>query len=291
MYVIFTDTDTDVTPEIAKEYGYNLISMPYTIDDKDIYPYIDYDVFDWKKYYADLRGGVMPKTSGISPEAYKSYFEPFFKEGKDILYVHFSSAMSGTFNAMKIAEEELKELYPERKLYTVDTKGITILSHIIALEVGDLYKQGKSVEEILDWAKEEVDHFAIYFFAEDLKFFAKSGRVKGFKAFMGNLLGIRPIINVNKEGIMDSVDTAKGKNGTLNKILGYVDSLQDHIEDHRVIIGHSDAEEEAKLLADKLQEKYNGKLNISFMVVNPTIGSHCGPGGVGVTFHAKAREL
>lgn len=290
MYVLFTDTDTDITPEVAEEYGYRLISMPYTVGEEEIYPYKDKDyVFDSHAFYQSLRDGVMPKTGGLSPETYKEYFEPIFKEGKDILYVHFSAAMSGTFDAMRLALEELKELYPERKFYRVDTKGITICSYNIVREVGDLYKQGKTAEEIVKWAETEVDKFAVYFFADDLKFFARSGRVKGFKAFMGNILGVRPIIYMGSDGMMTSLDTARGKNAAITKLVSYVEKLQDDIKSHRIIIGHSDARANAELLAARLKAEFGEGLNIEFVSVNPTAGSHCGPDGVGVCFHAIHR--
>lgn len=289
MIILFTDTDTDVTPSLAEKYGYNLISMPYSINEKEIYPYVDFKEFDYKSFYNTLRSGVLPKTSAISPVTYMEYFEPFLKEGHDILYVHFSAAMSGTFSALHIAEEELKEKYPDRKIYKIDTKGISILSYIIVKEVSELYKQGKSIDEILKWAEEEVDKFAIYFYVDDLKFFQRSGRVSGFSAFMGNILGIHPIIHVNSEGQMVALAKGKGKVGTLKKIISYIDEIQEDIKNHQVIIAHTDAEDIAIVLADMMKEKYGNDLNIEFVVVNPTIGSHCGPDCVGVTFHAKHR--
>ena len=288
MFVIFADTDCDITPEIAKIYGYNLISMPYSMDEKEVYPYEDFDVFDYRGFYAMLRAGATPKTSGISPEKYMNYFEPFFKEGKDILYVHFSQAMSGTFSAMNIAYEELKEKYPERKLYLMDTKAISVGALNILTEVGEMYLQGKSPEEILKWGETEIYKFAVYFFAEDLSFFKRSGRVSGIAAFMGNLLGIKPIINMAEDGVMKSVDKARGKRGVLAKILNYVEDLAEDIEKHKVIITHADAEESAKLLGEMLKEKYPA-INIEYVVVNPTAGAHCGPDCVGVSFHAKHR--
>ena len=165
MYTLFTDSDTDMTPELCAKYGYKLISMPYTLDGKTIYPYVDFQEFDYHAFYDRLRkGNPLPSTSALPPQEYIDYFEPEFKEGRDILYVHFSAAMSGTFNSMRLALEELKQKYPDRKVYEVDTKGITLGSLNICLEIGEMYKAGKSIEEILKWAEVEVDKFAIYFY-------------------------------------------------------------------------------------------------------------------------------
>ena len=289
MYSLFVDTDSDMTPEICQKYGAHLIIMPYTINDKEVRPYVDFDKFDGHAYYETLRKGVLPTTSALPPQAYIDYFEPEFKKGNDILYVHFSSAMSGTFNSMRLALEELKEKYPERNLYTVDTLSITAGSYAVAIDVMNMYKAGKSIEEIQRWAEEEVEKFPIYFYADNLKFFAKSGRVSGFKAFMGGLVGIKPIIHVNSEGKMVSIDKGRGRQAALKKILDYVVKLQDHIEDHRVIIGHSDALPIAEELANMLQKEFGGRLKIEFVEVNPTIGGHCGPDGVGVAFHGIHR--
>lgn len=288
-YVLFTDTDTDITPAVAKEYGYHLISMPYTVGDKDVFPYRDFEVFNAHEFYDSLRAGTMPKTSGLTKETYLEYFEPFLKEGKDILYVHFSRAMSGTFAQMDKAIEELKEKYPSRTVYTIDTKGITICAYGVVREVGDLYLAGKSAEEIVEWAKVEVEKFPTYFFVNDLKFFSRSGRVKALKAYMGNLLGIRPILNMDSDGLMGQKDKAKGFKGTVNRLMEIIDSLQEDITAHRVIIGHSDAPETVEFVKQKLLERYGENLKIEVVDVNPTAGSHCGPDGVGVCFHGKHR--
>lgn len=212
-----------------------------------------------------------------------------FAEGKDILYVHFSAAMSGTFNAMNIALDELYEKYPDRKLYTIDTKGISALSLNIVKAVGDLYKQGKSLEEILAWADTEVDKYAIYFYADDLKFFGRSGRVSNFSAFMGNMFGVHPIIYIGEDGKMTTINKANGRKGSLKKMMEYVINLQDDIKKHRVIIAHTDALDLAELLGNMLKEQFGEDLEIEYGPVNPTIGAHCGPDCVGVSFHAIHR--
>lgn len=289
MFQLFTDTDTDVTPQVAAEYGYKLISMPYVVNGKEVYPYVDFQEFDGKAYYDRLRGGELPTTCALSPIQYEEYFEPVLKEGKDILYVHFSAAMTGTFQAMQIAWEGLSARYPDRKLCAIDTKGITICSYNIVREIGELAKQGASMEEIRAWADREVDKFAVYFFADDLKFFGRSGRVSHFSANMGNLLGIRPIININENGVMDSVAKAKGKKATLQKLAEYVRNLQEDIKSHRVIIGHSDALALAQDLEKMLKAEYGDDLPTEIVMLNPTAGAHCGPDAVGVCFHAKHR--
>ncbi len=290
MLVLFTDTDTDITPKQAKEYGYHLISMPYAIDGENVYPYEDFDEFDAHAFYQKLRDGALPTTSAISTQRYIDYFEPVLKNGDDILYVHFSRNMTATFDNMDQAIEQLKEKYPERTVYTIDTKGITLMSLIIVLAVGDLYKEGKSIDEIMEWSKTEIDHYACYFFADDLKFFRRSGRVSGLAGTMGTLLGIRPIIYMNEEGKMVSVGKEKGRVKAMERLISFVDQLGDDVKSHRILIGNADAPDIAEEIGAMLKEKYGDDLMIQYVSVNPTAGSHCGPDTVGLGFHSKARS-
>ena len=288
MLKLYTDTDTDFYPSLAEEYGYSLISMPYSIEAKTTYPYVDFNTFDAHAFYDTLRGGVLPTTSAISKEQYMNYFIKDFIEGNEILYVHFSRAMTNTFDAMDQAVAELKEKYPKARFEEIDTKGITTISYAIVREVGDLVKAGKSLDEVLDWAKTEVDKFAMYFFADDLKFFRRSGRVSGLAATMGTLIGVRPLIHMSQEGKMVSVGTAKGRNNAMTYLVNKVGELGDDIANHRICIGHTDAPEIARQIGAMITEKY-GPQNIVYVDVNPTAGSHCGPNGVGVCFHALHR--
>lgn len=289
MLTLFTDSDTDMTPELCEEYGYHLISMPYTIEGKEIFPYIDFDEFDYKAFYSRLRSGVIPKTSAINPYDYVQYFENELRKGNDILYVHFSRAMSGTFNALNIAIEELKEMFPERTIYLIDTKAISICSMAIVREIGKMYKEGKSIEELLAYGEEATRTWAIYFFANDLKFFQRSGRVSGLSAFFGTLIGIHPIIYIGDDGKMTNLTTVRGKLPAMRKLINYVDELGDDIKNHKIYIAHADALELAEQLKAMLVEKYGNDLDIEFVVVNPTIGSHCGPSSIGICFHAIHR--
>ncbi len=288
MLKIYTDTDTDFYPALAAEYGYKLISMPYSIDAKTTYPYVDFKEFDAHAFYDTLRGGVLPTTSAISKDQYKNYFIRDFAAGNEILYVHFSRAMTNTFDAMDQAIADLKKQFPAARFEEIDTKGITTISYAIVREVGDMVKAGKTLDEILDWAKVEVDKFAMYFFADDLKFFRRSGRVSGLAATMGTLIGVRPLIHMSQAGKMESIGTVKGRPNAIKALVDKVAELGEDIEKHRICIGHTDAPEIAREVGRQIEERF-GKQNIVYVDVNPTAGSHCGPNGVGVCFHAKNR--
>ena len=289
MLTLFTDTDCDITPALAQEYGYKFIPMPYAVDGKLVTPYVDWQEFDSRAFYDMLRAGTIPTTSAISDAVYVQYFEPEFAAGNDILYVHFSSGTSNTFENMWRAVKTLKIKYPERRFWAVDTLGISALSLNIVMEVGDLARAGYSPEEIVAWAKEEVPKFPMYFFADDLKFFRRSGRVSGLAATMGSFIGIRPIIYLNDEGKMVSIGKETGRAKAIDRLIAYMDELGEDIKDHRVVIGHSDIPEIAALVTTKLHDKFGEDLRIVTTVVNPTIGSHCGPNGLGICFHAKHR--
>ena len=289
MLTLYTDTDTDITPAVAAEYGYKLISMPYSVDAKTVYPYVDFEQFDARSFYDLLRSGVLPTTSAISKERYIEYFEPELAAGNDILYVHFSRAMTITFDAMDQAVAELRTRYPQRRFEEIDTKGITTISYAVVRAVGDLVKAGKSLDEVLEWAKTEVDHYAMYFYADDLKFFRRSGRVSGLAATMGTLIGIRPIIYMSAEGKMVSCGKEKGRLKAMEHLIGKVAELGDDINGHRFYVGHTDAPELAKDLGQALKARFGEDLDIEYVVCNPTAGSHAGPNGVAVCFHAKHR--
>ena len=289
MVTYFTDSDTDMTPELCREYGFRMISMPYSLDGQTIYPYEDFEVFDAHEYYEKMRHGALPTTSAISEQRYIDYFEPEFAAGNDILYVHFSAAMTNTFDFMRQALEKLKEKYPERKFYEVDTKGITLLSLNVVMSVGDLVKQGKTPEEIVEWAKTEVDRHAVYFTVDDLSFFHRSGRVGGLSAVMGTLVGIRPILSMKENGKMESVDKAKGQKKAIAYLADKVMELGDDVKNHRILIGNSDAPEMVESLKRELRARLGDDIDLPVYAVNPTAGAHCGPNCIGVTFHAIHR--
>jgi DegV family protein with EDD domain len=190
---------------------------------------------------------------------------------------------------MNQAVDKLKQKYPGRKFYEIDTLGITALSYNIVLEAADMYKAGKTAEEIVEWAKVEVPKFPMYFFADDLKFFRRSGRVSGLAATMGGFIGIRPIIYLDDNGNMVSIGKETGRAKAIARLVQYVEDLGEDLKAHRVLIGHTDCLDIATEAERQLKEKFGQDLNVIINDVNPTIGSHCGPNAIGICFHAKHR--
>lgn len=289
MLKIFVDSDSDFTLEEVNKWGATLISMPYEFKGKEVRPYVDFEKFDAHSYYEELRKGELPTTSALNPEDYIKYFEPEFKAGNDIIYIHFSTAMSGTFNSMRLALDELKKKYPERKFYSLDTFGITLPAYAIGKDMIEKLLAGEDVEKVIEWAEKEKFHYATYFFADNLKFFAKSGRVDGFAAFMGGIIGIRPILTMNDEGKMVPVGKVKGRRNAVTKLADYVQELGVDFDKHEIIMGHCDALYLAEELKAELIKRLGDKLKFKIIDVNPTAGAHCGPDTLGVTFKAKHR--
>ena len=289
MFTLFFDTDCEITPTIAKKYNARLISMPYSIDGEETFPYIDFETYDAHAFNDMMRKGVLPSTSAISVEEYRRYFEPELEKGNDILYVHFSRSMSATFGNIDEVKKELLEKYPERRIELVDTKFITLGSYAICTQIGDLYNQGKSLDEIIEWAKTGIYKQGFYFFADNLKFFARSGRVSGFTAFMGGMIGIKPIIYIGDDGKMTTIDRAVGRKKVLEKLLQYVIDAEENIKSYPVYIAHGDAQYLVDEFVPMLKKQFGEDLHIEVLDINPTIASHCGPDCLGVTFHAKHR--
>lgn len=287
MSVLFTDSNSELWYTQIKKLGMEYISMPYTLDDKEYY-YDCGETYDDKAFFDAIRGGSMPITSALNPQNYIDIFEPILKANEDILYIHFSSKLSGTFNFMNQAIEELKVKYPQRTIKTVDTLSITTGAGLIAYEAGVMHKRGATDDEIIKFVEKFRQESACYFVVDDLNHLKRGGRLSATSAFVGSMLGIKPMLKVDEEGKIVNCDKIVGRK---KSILALVDKLREtgeNVNDYDIYVMHADCIADAEFLKNKVLESYP-EARVTIQPIGPTIGTHCGPNTLGLVFHCKHR--
>ena len=287
-YIFMTDSDSDLPFRYVDELDLSMVYMPYIVDGKE---YMD-DLGrsgEQKQYFDNMRAGAAPSTSLLPLGAYLEIFEPVFEAGKDILFVAFSSQLSGTINNIYAAREELLEKYPERKMIVVDTLSISAPQSILILKAHKLYREGKSMEEVAQWLEENKLRAQAWFTVDDLKYLRRGGRISAVAATMGTLLDLKPIITETKEGKLVSTDKVRGRKSALRLIVDKtVENIDDPAEAMPIII-HADAPEDAARVEKMLLERMPELGEVMTWYVGPVIGAHCGPGTVAVCYFGKER--
>ncbi len=287
MYRLFCDSNCELWYKTVDELGINVIRMPYTLNGEEHF----YDMgrqTDFDAFFAAMKGGAVPKTSALNEYAYVEYFEPVLAAGEDIYYITFSHAMSATFNAMEAAIQTLKAKYPERVIRTVDTKTISLGAGFIVYYAALKYKDGASMDELDAYVKELVPHVATYFAVDDLTYLYRGGRLSGVSKVFGNLLGIKPILCFNDEGKIVNVDKQKGFKKAMSALRSYLREKGTELDKYKVFILQADCKNVAEEFADGIKQEFP-ETEVVIQPVGPVIGSHCGPGTVGLIFHSSER--
>jgi len=260
--------------------------MPYTLDNEEYY-YDDGRDPSFVKIYDRMRKGAVPITSALSPQNYVDYFEPVLKSGEDIFYVSFSHNLSGTFNYMNMALNELKEKYPDRKVTVFNTKNISFGGGIQVLEAVKLRSQGLSDEEVISKLEEFSKRVKVYFYVSSLTYLKRGGRVSSSSAVFGNMLNIKPILKVDEEGKIVKDKTVHGKAKAISALTDYFIDQADLSGDYTYYIIEADAASEANELLTALQNKTQNKINFETNKIGPVITTHCGPGTIGIIYVTK----
>lgn len=281
MSVFFTDTDCEMWYTDAEELNINVIGMPYTINGQE-------QIYDFGKntniesFYKDMREGKVATTSALNAQDYIDYFEPIFANGEDILYVHFSSELSCTFNSMNQALEELKKKYPERKCTTFDTRNISLGAGLQVIEACKLHNAGASDEEVVKFLESFKDKVCVYFYVDSLQYLRRGGRVSAVSNFMGTLLNLKPILTVT-DGKLEKLTVVKGKKKAVDFLYDKFD--KEYVNDDKYEVFVIDASN--KDVADELAERIRTsgkKVRVRRLDVGPVVGAHAGPGTVGCVF-------
>lgn len=285
-YVIFTDSCCDVSPETLAKWDVTYADMTFTFvgEDKE---YIGTDISN-KDFYDRMKRGAIAKTAAINAAAFTDAFEPILKEGKDILYVAFSSGLSTTVNSANMAVADLKEQYPDRKIIVVDTLAASAGGGLMVYIAVNKKNEGATLEENAAYIESLVPNHCIWFTVDDLEYLKRGGRVSPLVALAGGILGIKPILQMDDEGHLVKVSTARGRKNAIEALASKYAELSFEEKNTPIFISHAECEEDAKRLADILKERHNADVTM-ITEIGPVIGSHAGPGTIAMFFIGKHR--
>lgn len=291
-YILSCCSTADLTEEHFKERDISYICFHFELDGRaysdDLGRSIPFD-----RFYQAMADGAETRTSQINPEEFKEYFEGFLKDGKDIIHVSLSSGISGVVNSAQIAREELEELYPDRKIFIIDSLGASSGYGLFMDKLADLRDSGMSVEETAAWAEENRLRLHHWFFSTDLTFYIRGGRISKAAGIVGGVLNICPLLNMDNLGRLIPRYKIRTKKKVIQTI---VDKMEEFAEDGlnysgKCYISQSACMEDARAVAELVEKRFphlNGRVEINH--IGTTIGSHTGPGTVALFFWGSRRE-
>ncbi len=285
-YVIITDSTVDLTQEIINELGVEIVLMTYTINGETLKDTTDPS--EVRRFYDRLRAGDMSTTSQINSETFRERFEEIIKEGKDILYLGFSSGISGTFQSSCIAKQDITEAYPDSIVEVVDTKCASMGQGLIVYYAAKMKQSGKSLYEVRDWVvanKQKMNHF---FTVDDLSFLKRGGRVSSTAAMLGGLLNIKPVLDCDKDGKLRPLMKVRGRKKALDELVHQMELLVEDPEGQMIFISHGDCEDDARYVEREVRARFD-IADVKLNFIGSTIGSHSGPGTIALFFLGKER--
>ena len=283
-FVIITDSSSDLPVAVAEELGVKVIPLEVNMEG-DIRLN---DQIDIKEFYAYLRAKHGAKTSAINIDRFTEAFEPFLVDGKDVLYISFSSGLSATYMAAKNAAEDLSEKYTDAKVVVVDSLCASLGQGLMVKLAADKKNSGANIEEVAAYVEEIRPNLAHWFTVEDLFFLKRGGRVSAATAVVGTMLQIKPILHVDDEGKLISMDKARGRQGSLKALFDKMKESAIEPAKQTVYISHGDCYDDAKKLADMITDEL-GVTDILISEIGPVIGAHAGPGTVALFYLGKNR--
>ncbi|MBR2303063.1 MAG: DegV family protein [Clostridia bacterium] len=285
MRVFFIDTDSELPFNYANELGLKLIKMPYILDGVECFDDAG-ENSDQKAFFNTLREGKTSKTAALNMQDYIDIFEPHFKNGDEMFYLTFSRTMSGTFNYMDTAIKELREKYPNASFRDFDSRNISLGTGIQCYYAGKMFKEGKSFDEIIAFLEDFSKHVGVYFAVDDLNHLKRGGRVSGVTAVIGSVLGIKPILTVTEEAKLEKFTTVKGSKKVISFFMERMKEEAGDLDKYDVFIMQADVEEKGEALKKAVLEAFPNT-NVHVLMVGPVVGSHCGPGTLGIIYHRK----
>ena len=281
-YVYMTDSDSDLPYHLKEQYDIPVVYMPYALNGKEYFDDLG-QTLDHKSYYDAMRNGANPVTSALNEESYLEYFEPVLQSGRDLLFVAFSSKLSCTLQAANTAREKLLKKYPERRITIVDTLSISGPMTLLILKSHEMYRAGKSMDEVAGWLEANKLRAQAYFTVDDLKYLKRGGRISGAAAAVGTMLDLKPIIVEARDGSLQAGEKIRGRKKALAYIVDAMMKCDPDPEESPIIVLNADAPEDAERVKASVEQRLPGA-KVLIEHVGPVIGAHAGPGTVALCF-------
>ncbi len=279
-YIIVTDSSSDLTNELISCDDLVIVQLDVLVEGEA--PAANCDV-DIKEFYGKLRAKKGATTSAVNVDKFTELFEGYLAEGTDILYLGFSSGLSGTYNAGFVVAKELSDKYPERKIYAVDTLAASLGEGLLVHYAVNMKKDGADIDSVRDFVEDNKLKLCHWFTVDDLFFLKRGGRVSAATAVVGSMLSIKPVLHVDNKGRLISVGKARGRKASIDELLKKMKETAIEPERQTVFISHGDVIEDAEYLAGRIKSELGVK-EVKIGYVGPVIGAHAGPGVLALFF-------
>lgn len=290
-FEIVTDSCCNLLEDMIDDFGIHILPLTFMVDGEDeVYQsYLKGERTDLKQFYTMMREGKVFKTSLPNLAESEALFRELLGSGRDVLYIAFSSGLSGTFQALSLMAAQLQEEFPERKIHVVDSLAASGGQGLLVWYAVQHARAGESIDQVRDWLEENKLHLAHWFTVDDLMFLFRGGRVSKTAAWAGTLLNIKPVLHVDDEGHLIPMEKVRGRKKSLNALIDHMEkSANKPISDQMVFITHGDCIEDAEYVAAKIKERFGVK-EVVINYVDPVIGAHSGPGTMALFFLADKR--
>ena len=282
-FIILTDSSADLSAEMAQELDVQVIPLSFIMEGRTYRDFPDNREMDPHLFYEALRQGEEATTAAVNVGQYTEALEPLLQAGKDVLILAFSSGLSTTYNSSRLAVEELREKYPERKLYTVDTLCASLGQGLLVWYAAKARERGGTIEEVRDWVEERKLNLCHQFTVDDLHFLKRGGRISAATALVGSVLQVKPVLHVDNEGHLVNIGKVRGRQAALKALVDRMEETAIDSGSLTVFISHGDCLEDAQTVAGMVKKRF-GVQNICINYVGPVIGAHSGPGTVALFY-------
>ena len=285
-FAIVTDTSANLPSPLLAEKDVTVVPFSYFYNEQE-HTCLDTEAFDGAKYYGAMRTGLKIRTSQINPQRYVDTIRPLLEDGWDVLFIGMSSGISGSYQSARIAAQQLREDFPGRRIYTIDTLGASLGEGIPVLKAVEYREQGLSLDETTQRIMAMRHRMYQVFVVDDLMHLRSTGRISGAVAIVGTVLQIKPLLKGNEQGQIVNFAKVRGRRHAIEALAQKYDALVEHPEDQIVGIAHADNAEDAEYLASLLRKNRPPK-EIMTVVYEPVTGSHVGPGTVALFFEGNS---